>query len=169
MVDSAKQSRAVLRQILSITKDEDKTFFERNEQVMHLVEAFFNAETDDIDDTYDRFDINITQLKKRKGFYHFLFKQHYSLIKKLSPALNALTFDPENSDTCLIQAIAWFCNSDSSFNDDTPLEFLRQSEIELITEQSEIPTISRWKILLFSHVIEGMKNKKLTLKYSYRL
>ena len=168
MVDSAKQSRAVLRQILSITKDEDKSFYERNEQVMQLVEAFFSSETDDIDDACERFDVNISRLQKQRGFYHYLFNQHTGLVRRLTPALKALTFDRENSDAPLIEAIDWLRKSKPLLDENTPQAFLRKSEKDLIQDESETPAISRWKILLFCHVIEGIRTKKLTLKYSYR-
>lgn len=168
MVDSAKQSRAVLRQILSITKDEGKSFYERNEQVMQLVEAFFSSETDDIDDACERFDVNISRLQKQRGFYHYLFNQHTGLVRRLTPALKALTFDRENSDAPLIEAIDWLRESKPLLDENTPQAFLRKAEKALIQDESETPAISRWKILLFCHVIEGIRTKKLTLKYSYR-
>lgn len=169
VVDSAKQSRAVLREIYNISKDGKKPLSQRNEQVIHLIEAFFgDDDEDDINRSFDDLEKGLLNLQKRRGFYHYLFDQHTSLIRKLSPALRLLTFDTENSNPELIEAIEYFCNNDSEFNDKTPLSFLKENEVDLVLEESELPAISRWKILLFCAVIFGIRDGKLVMKYSYK-
>ena len=169
VVDYAKQSRAVLRKIYNISKDEKKPLSQRNEQVIHLIEAFFgDGDEDEIDKAFDNLEKDLLNLQKRKGFYHFLFDQHTSLIKRLSPALRALTFDPEQSNPDLIEAIEYFKSQGSEFNNETPLAFLKENELNLVMDKGEIPQISRWKILLFCAVLFGVRDKKLVLKYSYK-
>ncbi|AKH69693.1 transposase, TnpA family [Spongiibacter sp. IMCC21906] len=169
VVDTAKQSRAVIREIYTISKDGKKPLSQRNEQVIHLIEAFFGeGDEDDISRVFDTFENDLINLQKRKGYYHYLFDQHTSLIRKLSPALRALTFDSESSNPDLIEAIEYFRSKDSEFNEKAPTEFLNESEKELVMEESNLPAISRWKILLFCAVIIGIRDKKLILKYSYK-
>jgi TnpA family transposase len=169
VVDSAKQARAVLREAHRISKDDKKPLSQRNEQVIHLIEAYFGEDDeDDIDRAFDNLERDLLNLQKRKGYYHFLFDQHTSLIKRLSPALRALTFDVEQSNPNLIEAIEYFKSHGSEFDEDTPLAFLKENELNLVLDEGEIPQISRWKILLFCAVIFGVRDKKLVLKYSYK-
>lgn len=169
VVNSVKQSRAVLREIQKISKDSKKTLSQKNEQVVRLVEAFFgDGDEDDIDRACSKLDMDLINIKNKKSYYHQLFNQHKSLIRKLSPALRSITFDEKHSDKKLLEAIDYFNKDNSVFDESTPFTFLKENEKKILLEKSDIPKISKWKLLLFIHVIFGIRDKKLVLKYSYK-
>lgn len=169
VVNAAKESRAVLKEIYKISTDEKKPFSQRNEQVVNLLDIFFESGNQgDIEKDFDLLDAQLLNLKRRKGYYYHLFEQHSSLIKKLSPIIKSLTFDKESSDSDLIEAIEYFKANDFKNTESLPLSFLKENDKAALQEESEISSISRWKILLFSNVLFGVRDKKLILKYSYK-
>jgi len=132
------------------------------------IEAFFGAESDDMDGIIGRVDENLSFIQERFGYLGLLFDQHLGLIRKLSPILRDLTFDEKESDPEIILAIDWFKKYSIAFEEDTPVSFLKKNELESLELEDETPKISKWKILLFCYVIEGIRTKKLTLQYSFQ-
>ena len=112
-------------------------------------------------------------LTKKKVFdtvidnkYDFIESKSVSLQGKLSGILKVLEFDEEASNKNLIEAINYFKNNPTLTNK-APKAFLDEEEQKAIFNCDKF-RVSLYKILLFFHVSDAIKNGTLNLKYSYR-
>jgi len=115
-----------------------------------------------------------TQIFKDKKVFDTLFdnkdefieKKSISLQGKLSGILKAIEFDESSSNKNIIAAINYFKNS-SYISSTAPKEFLDEEERIVIFESGKF-RISLYKVLLFFHVSDAIKNGTLNLKYSLK-
>ncbi|QSZ43184.1 Tn3 family transposase (plasmid) [Sulfurimonas aquatica] len=98
--------------------------------------------------------------------YEFIEKKSISLQGKLSGILKAIEFDEANSNKNIIAAINYFKNS-SYISSTAPKEFLDEEERITIFESGKF-RVSLYKVLLFFHVSDAIKNGTLNLKYSLK-
>ena len=98
--------------------------------------------------------------------YDFIESKSVSLQGKLSGVLKAIEFDEEASNKNIIEAINYFKNNPTLTNK-APKEFLDEEEQKAIFNDDKF-RVSLYKILLFFHVSDAIKNGTLNLKYSYR-
>lgn len=168
VMDSAKSSKHVLKLILDISQDSTKSFSQRNEQVIHLIESYLEAENPDLAAHYSRLETGLIKNRLKQDFYQYLFNSHLGLQKSLGPLLRGLLFDADNSDTSLFQAIQYYADNDIKIDRDTPIDFLSEKDSAVVFSDSNIPVISRYKIMLFIYIDNAIRDKRLTLKHSYR-
>ena len=98
--------------------------------------------------------------------YDFIESKSASLQGKLSGILKAIEFDEKASNKNLIEAIIYFKNNPTLTNK-TPKAFLDEEERISVFDGDKFK-VSLYKILLFFHVSDAIKNGTLNLKYSYR-
>ena len=98
--------------------------------------------------------------------YEFIEKKSISLQGKLSGILKAIEFDEVTSNKNIIAAINYFKNN-SSINSKAPQAFLNEEERGAIFESGKF-RVSLYKVLLFFHVSDAIKNGTLNLKYSLK-
>lgn len=98
--------------------------------------------------------------------YDFIESKSVSLQGKLSGVLKAIEFDEEASNKNLIEAINYFKNNPILTNK-VPKVFLDDEESAAVFDNGKF-RVSLYKILLFFHVSDAIKNGTLNLKYSYR-
>lgn len=98
--------------------------------------------------------------------YDFISKKSISLQGKLSDILQTIEFDEKNSNKDIIEAIKYFRNN-STITNKAPHAFLDEEE-RLIIFTDEKFKISLYKVLLFFHASDAIKNGTLNLKYSFR-
>jgi TnpA family transposase len=99
--------------------------------------------------------------------YLFIEHKSVSLQGKLSKLITEVEFDKESSEFDLIEAIEHFKLVDGKITKLSPKAFLEEKEQELIFEEDKF-RISLYKVLLFFAISDGIKSRKLNLKYSYR-
>ena len=98
--------------------------------------------------------------------YDFIESKSVSLQGKLSGVLKAIEFDEKSSNKNIIEAINYFKNNPTLTNK-APKAFLDEEESAAVFESGKF-RVSLYKILLFFHVSDAIKNGTLNLKYSYR-
>lgn len=98
--------------------------------------------------------------------YDFIENKSVSLQGKFSGVLKAIEFDEKSSNKHIIEAINYFRDI-SSITNKAPQDFLDDEEKSAVFESGKF-RVSLYKILLFFHVSDAIKNGTLNLKYSYR-
>jgi len=168
VLDSAKNSHQILKLIIEISTNKSFTLSERNQKVVHLAESFFEAENPNLVSDFKRIETNIQNNSLKLNFYQYLFAQSDSLQKSLSPFVRTLLFDNTNSNKKLLDAISYFSDSKGSLDDSAPTGFLSKNDFDVVFSDTDKPTISKYKILLFSYIEQAIRSRTLTLEYSYR-
>ena len=98
--------------------------------------------------------------------YDFIESKSVSLQGKLTGILKAIEFDEKASNKNLIEAIKYFKNN-PILTQKAPKAFLDEEERITVFDGDKF-RVSLYKILLFFHVSDDIKNGTLNLKYSYR-
>jgi len=104
-----------------------------------------------------------TQLENK---YNFIEKKSISLQGKLSNIIKVIKFDKKYSDKNLIEAIDYFKNNQTITNK-APNKFLDEEEKYMIFENGSF-RVSLYKVLLFFHISDAIKQGKLNLVYSLK-
>lgn len=168
VLNAAKSSQQILKLIIDIAKNPTFSLAERNEKVIHLAESFFEAENPSLVAHMQRVENNIANNDLKINFHRHLFENAHSLQKALSPLIRVLMFDEKNSNPALIKAIRYFASDFSEINDKTPTEFLSKKDFGIVFSDDGIPVITKYKIMLFIYIENALRNRSLTLEYSYR-
>lgn len=168
VLSSAKSSQQILKLVIEISKNTAFTLSERNQKIRHLAESFFEAENPELHSHFQRIETNLHNNALRVNFHQHLFARSNQLQKSLSPIIQELLFDKHNSNQFLITAIEHFSDKKHTFNDNTPKQFLNKNDSKLVFVDGDIPQVSRYKIMLFIYIEKAIRNRSLTLEYSYR-
>lgn len=167
VMNSAKSSKQVLKLALDISQDHSITFSQRNEQVINLIESYFEAEDPDLIEHFSRMESGLTHRQLKYSYYQHLFKSHLSLQRSLGPMLCALVFDRKNSDKQLFEAILYYAGNGQSMGN-APVDFLSDRDTTIVFSDEDTPVISRYKTMLFIYIDAAIREKRLTLEHSYR-
>lgn len=168
VTDAAKTASAIILQIDSITKNTTITHAQRIEQIRQLTEAFASAEHSDLEEIVARCDLQAETYNIQTSFYDAIFSRENSWQKSLGPLLTALSFDSDRSDKNILRAITHYKRGIIRIHGKTPMAHLKPREKALVTRDHDIPSISRYKALLFMSVERAVKDRTLTLLHSYR-
>lgn len=168
VVDTTKNHLQVMRLILEITNNTSLSLFERNEKVKHLVECYLETEAPALDIHLKSIETNILNLEYKTNFYQDLFNSSLSLQKSLSSLAKAIVFDADNSNPLILEAIHYFKDKTILINEKTPSDFLNKKDKSLLYKDDGIAKVSKYKLLLFLYIEKAIRNRTLTLKYSYR-
>jgi len=98
--------------------------------------------------------------------YDFIEKKSISLQGKFSGILKEIEFDEATSNNNIVTAVKYFKDS-SNITTTAPKEFLSDEERTAVYESGKF-RISLYKVLLFFHVSDAIKNGTLNLKYSVK-
>ena len=98
--------------------------------------------------------------------YDFIESKSVSLQGKFSGVIKAIEFDEKSSNKHIIEAINYF-RENHSITNKAPQSFLNDEERSAVFQSNKF-RVSLYKILLFFHVSDAIKNGTLNLKYSYR-
>ncbi|MGJ8632265.1 MAG: hypothetical protein ACSHWT_14615, partial [Glaciecola sp.] len=168
VLNSAKDAKRVLELVYSITQDADLSFEERNERAHQLISAFFNAENPDFEKHIERVGNSITKLATHADYYCSLFENSIKLQRTLGPLIKSMNFDMQSKDQGLLDAITFYLSQPKSIDEDSPTAFLTKIELAHLNDEDDINPINKYRAFLFMNVAKGLKNKSLTLNYSYR-
>lgn len=168
VLNSAKNSKHILKLIIDISKDTEISLFEKNEKILHLAESYFEAENPGLMDYIGRLETSLNNYDLNTHFYQFLSGKSQSLQRAYLPLIRLLTFDEENSNIALIDAINFIKEDNVDFTETSPIEFLSRKEKEILLSENATPTISQYKVILLYSMAKAIRQRKLTLKYSYR-
>ncbi len=168
VLNAAKSSQQILKLIIDIAKNTAYSLAERNEKVIHLAESFFEAENPSLVAHMQRVENTIANNDLKINFHQHLFENTNTLQRALSPIIRVLVFDEMNSPPDLIKAIHHFAEDFSEINDKTPTEFLSKKDLGIVFSDDGIPVITKYKIMLFIYIENAIRNRSLTLEYSYR-
>ncbi|MEM6806685.1 MAG: Tn3 family transposase, partial [Bacteroidota bacterium] len=101
-------------------------------------------------------------------YYEYLAQQSQSLQQRASPILKNLSFQPNNSDKDLIEAIAYFRKRDGTINKSAPTAFLSEEDQGALWNKDARFRVSLYKMLLFQQSTDAIKRGSLNLRYSYK-
>ena len=104
---------------------------------------------------------------KETAFFDALEQASLKLQNRVSDILKVLEMNTDTSSEHLIKAIEYFRSTDGNLGKNTPTEFLPSDERKAVYTEEKLRT-SVYKVLLFSHVANGIKSGHLNLRYSYR-
>jgi len=107
-----------------------------------------------------------TQQSTNEIKYDFIEQKSISLQGKLTGILKAIEFDEKTSNKNIMIAINYFKNNPVITNK-APQEFLNNDEIEVVFNSGKF-RVSLYKVLLFFHLSDAIKNGTLNLKYSIK-
>lgn len=168
VLNSAKDAKRVLELVFSITKDPDLSFEERNERAHQLISAFFNAENPEFDKHIERVGNSITKFATHADYYRSLFENSIKLQRMLGPLIKSMSFDKHSKDQALLNALTFYLSKPKDLDEDSPTDFLNKIELAHLNEDDDINPLSKYRAFLFIAVARGLKDKSLTLGYSYR-
>ncbi len=101
--------------------------------------------------------------------YYILEKQSIKLQRRVSDIVKILLFNETNSNQLLIKAISYFRTKDGIISDNSPKDFLSETDRNAILgDGNNSFNTSLYKILLFIYMSTELKSGDLNLKYSYR-
>lgn len=165
---SAKNANGVIRIIGEISKNDALPLFERNEKVINLVENYFEAVDPSFNDHVTRMEKQLEITSLHSNFYDYLFSASGSLTKTLCPLIKSLVFDDESTNSELLEAIDAFNTDSFKIDETTPLAFLKNKYLHAYERDDDVPKITKYKVILLSQIDASIRDRTLTLKYSYR-
>ena len=168
VLNSAKDAKRVLELVFSITKDPNLSFEERNERSQQLISAFFNAQNPEFDKHIERVGNSIIKQATHADYYSSLFENSLKLQRLLGSLIKAMSFDKQSKNQALLDAIDFYLSQPKAIDEDSPTAFLTKTEANLLFEEDDINPLNKYRVFLFNAVAKGLKDKSLTLEYSYR-
>jgi hypothetical protein len=100
-------------------------------------------------------------------YYKILESKSVWIQNRVSPILNALTFQGEPGVRKLVDAIEHFKEKDGAVDKSAPVGFLDSEERVAVSKDGKF-RVSLYKALLFLHVQNGIKSGALNLEHSYK-
>lgn len=147
----------LLNEIKKVTDDINLSNIKKVEAISKLIENKINT----LADVSTKNQILNKNLK-----YDFIESKSISLQGKLSSIIKEIEFDEESSNKDIIEAINYF-RDNAKITNKAPSLFLDEDEQIAIFNGDKF-RISLYKVLLFFHISDAIKNGTLNLKYSYR-
>jgi|GEM_PF-2656300 len=157
-----------IRLIGGISRDNAIPLSQRNEKVINLVDNYFEAIDPSFNNHVALMEKQLEATPTERNYYDYLFNSSTSLIKSLCPLVKALVFNDESFNKDLLKAIKFFKNNESSIDNNTSLNFLKNKQLIAFQREDKLPDISKFKVLLLSQIDQSLRDRTLTLNYSYR-
>ncbi len=168
VINSAKNANGVINTIGRISKDISQSLPERNEKVINLVDNYFEAIDPSFDDKVAKIEFEIESRNNNSNYYDYIFNSSSTLIKSLLPLVKVISFDPESKNQDILDAIDNIQGGNFNFSKSTPTSFIKNKDLAAFEKEDDIPQVTKYKVLLISHINDCIRNRMLTLKYSYR-
>jgi len=153
------ESFLALKNIREIAKDSKLSNNKKVAAITDIIDSKMKT-LEDISDERQVFD---TTLDSK---YDFIESKSVSMQGRFSGVLKEIEFDEKSSNKDIIEAINYF-RDNLNITNKAPNSFLDDEEKAAIFDGDKF-RISLYKILLFFHVSDAIKNGTLNLKYSYR-
>lgn len=168
VLNSARNANGVIRLIGKISKDNTIPLPERNEKVINLVDSYLEAVDPSFDAHVAKMEKELEAISFYTNFYDYLFGNASPLIRSLCPLAKAIVFDDESSNKELLYAIRAFKEDNFKIDNNTPLSFMNKRDLAAYERDDGRPKITKYKIILLAQIDESIRDRILTLKYSYR-
>ena len=153
----------LIKGIYSLCKNKHEDYYIKCLTIEHIIEAFFKNNTE-----IDQDLIALESDYNDSGYYQAMSEKSRSLQSKLTPILNVLKFNTEQSSANeLLKAIEWFQKKDGKISSKSPIEFLNTEEKSQVSCKNGFD-ISLYKALLFRKVSAKVKSGSLNLMSSYK-
>jgi TnpA family transposase len=155
----------LIKGIYSLCKDHHEDYYTKCKNIENVIEAFFSSK-------------NHTELNQvliisesdynDSGYYHVISDKSRSLQSKLTPILNVLKFNAEQSSAKeLLKAVEYFQEREGKISSKSPMSFLTAEEQSQVLYENRFDT-SLYKALLFRKVSAKVKSGSLNLVSSYK-
>jgi len=165
---SAKDSKQVLRLILSITNDIALSNAEKNERTRQLIMAFFETENPAFDDCAEKLNTSLNKQITQADFYKAMFSKALVIQRQFGNLVKAMAFDTTSKNKALLTAVKYYQSGPTSIDDTSPIDFLNQAERQLLEAEDDVLPIHKYRVLLLMAVQNALKDRSLTLEYSYK-
>lgn len=153
--------------IEGILEDETYSSDMKVQEALMEVKSYLRELFPDFEQHATRVHEDVENSKSKLEYYLALFKLSKSMQSALSSSLKVLVFDQENSKEALYDAIASYAKSEETIEYSNDL--FSAHELEHMNDDSNgYPHVTKFKVILFTHIKEAIRNKELTLKYSYK-
>jgi len=166
MTQSFIDLKAAFKLVDRILKDNCLTDSEQNGKVRNIVESILISKDDEYDENASKLMEDLADSIKDLDFYDLLFSRSETIQKALSPFIQTLIFDDDSNNQHLLNAIKLFQDKKDKMIEE--ISFLTTTERQLLERIDDYYKISKFKILLFIHIANAIKNQDLTLAHTYR-
>jgi len=155
----------LIKEIYSLCKDSHDDYFSKCKIIENSIEIFF----DSTDQREQSIDLLISESDYNdSGYYQAMSSKSRSLQSKLTPILNILQFNIEqSSDKELLKAVEHFQTREGRIFSNSPISFLTSEEKREVLYENKFNT-SLYKALLFRKVSAKVKSGSLNLASSYK-
>ena len=167
IIGSAENSTHTLRLVLNVVENEAISLPERNEKAIQLIRSCLSGQVGDLKGAIEELRGERNNIETKKHRYTYLFESGNSLSRKYSQFLPLWVFDRQHSDKDILSAIDYLNDSQTFDSENCPTDFMNDNEIKLVFEDDS-PIITKYRTLLFSKLEKAIRNKHVTLVYSYR-
>lgn len=163
---TSKDSRLLISKISEVIKSSALSPKIKLSNIEALIDEF-QAEHDEIDQK------NIKQLEASlnsstdKTYFEILESLSVKLQRRVSQIVKLIDFNPETSDSKLIDAIDCFKRTNGNLDINAPCGFMGKNEIDEVFKSNTIK-VSLYKIILFIRMAEAIKSGNLNLRHSIR-
>jgi TnpA family transposase len=156
--------------ISSIRKIINTPYLSNEEKIerIQVVLSEYEKQDSEVKEHISLFKEESEKILKNAEFYCIVEAKSIKLQNRTSDIVKNIEFDADTSSKSLIKAINYYKNKDGNIDKKTPIDFLEDSEQDIIFDSEGKFRISLYKSLLFGKIADALKAGKLNLKYSYK-
>ena len=156
---------ALIEEIYSLCKEQHKNYYTKCISIENSIETFFKTKGK------AEIDQDLIVLESEcddSGYYRVMSEKSRSLQSKLTPILNVLKFNTEQSSAKeLLSAVEYFQKKEGKISSKAPIAFLTTEEKSQVVYENGFD-ISLYKAVLFRKVSVKVKSGALNLTSSYK-
>ncbi len=160
--------KVLIDEITEITRSTIHTDTGKVQRIAELLAIHEKKQDEKEQKKLELFEKSLDDMVKDKNYFDILENLSRKLKNRVSDILKILSFNPDNSDKTLLNAINYFNQMDGKIDSNAPQDLFNLDEKSALTNENGIFRTSLYKILLFIHVADGIKSGRLNLKHSYR-
>jgi TnpA family transposase len=168
LADGNQNKDRILKNIRILAFNETKADTDKIHNIQNLFIEYDTQSTASIPIDYNAIKANATKTIKAEDYADNLEKVSLVLQGKVSGIVKSIGFNDEISDKDLMEAINYFKLKEGVINEIAPQAFLDAKFKNLLYTDEGKFRVSLYKALLFTHMFDGIKSGKLTLKHSFR-
>lgn len=167
ITDKNHQYKELIDEITEITKSVVLTDSGKVNAIATLLARHEQAATEKETAKIELFEKSLDRIVNDSDYFDTIEGLSLKLQNKVSGILKVLSFDENNSDKAIMEAISYFKTKDGKLDHNAPMDFLSPSEKDAVVKDNKY-RISLYKSLLFMHICDAIKSGELNLKHSYR-
>lgn len=162
-----RNSRALIERITEILRSPVYTDSGKVLQIDELIKCY-HLEPGKVSSTEElALESSLDNIGNNQTYFDALEMMSLKLQRRVSSIVKELEFNPDTSSVPVIAAIKNFNLTEGDISNEPPVDFLNIEEREVVYSDNKLG-VSLYKIILFSHLFDGIKSGKLNLRYSYR-